>query len=242
MTTGDTGEQREVRDRVVRQYHPAWCAAPYHKQPFDPSAFVDDWDFLTPGLAHWFLLAIDEGVVEVTSHGDISDRRGSAYTDGIFETAGRKDDVPRRTKVRQESFFEVAAVGMLAVRYGWPAEQLTFQPERGSLDFAAYDDEAWSKVTIAGEAKRSQPDAIALSESLEVCGGRGNHLEADCTEHENHHRKYVGLLKLRPRIFWIVGPEAFAADPDLVFRVEASSGGIVRLDRTDAGELTSSSP
>ena len=33
-----------------------------------------------------------------------------------------------------------------------------------------------------------------------------------------------------------------AADPDLVFRVEESSGSIVSLRRIDASELTSSSP
>jgi hypothetical protein len=52
VMTEDSDEQREVRDRVVRQHHPAWCAATYHKHPFDPSAFVDDWDFLTPGSFH----------------------------------------------------------------------------------------------------------------------------------------------------------------------------------------------
>jgi hypothetical protein len=67
-------------------------------------------------------------------------------------------------------------------------------------------------------------------------------LATDCTERPNHHRKYVGLLKLRPRILWIVGPEAFAADPDLVLRVEEGSGGIVRLRRTDASALTAPSP
>jgi hypothetical protein len=130
---------------------------------------------------------------------------------------------------------------MLAVRYRWPADRLRFQPPGWALDFLAYVDEDWdpSEVAIAGEAKQLQSDALKLSASLEVCGERGLHDEADCTELKNHHRKYLGLLKYRPRILWIVGPEAFtAADPALVFRVEESSGSIVRLRGIDASELT----
>lgn len=75
------------------------------------------------------------------------------------------------------------------------------------MDFLAYADKARSGVAIAGEAKRFQRDAVALSASLEVCGARGDHPEADCTERKNHHRKYVGLLKFRPRILWVVDPK-----------------------------------
>jgi hypothetical protein len=231
---------QQVRDRVLDQYLPAWCAAPYQPEPYDPSAFVSpDWSFLTPGLAHWFLIAMDKGVVEV-SEGAF--KLGNSWSEGIFEQAGPKGVSPRPTKLRKESFFEIAAVGMLAVRYGWPVERLRFQPPGWALDFLAYADDEWSEVVIAGEAKRLQRDAIALSASLEVCGALGPHDEADCTEPKNHHRKYLGLLKFRPRILWIVGPEAFAADPDLVFRVEESSRDIVRLRPIDASELTSSSP
>jgi hypothetical protein len=236
----DASEQLEVRDRVLDQYLPAWCASSSRPQPLDPAAFIGppDWSFLTPGLAHWFLIAIDKGVVEV-SDGDF--RRGSSWSEGIFEH-GFKDVSRRPMKLRKESFFEIAAVGMLAIRYGWPVERLRFQPPRQALDFLAYVDDAWSDVAIAGDAKRLQRDAVALSASLEVCARRGPHTQADCTERANHHRKYVGLLQFRPRILWIVGPEAFAADPDLVFRVEKSSRSIVRLRRIDANELTSSSP
>jgi hypothetical protein len=231
----DASEQREVRERVLGQYLPLWCSASSQPRPLDPLAFIaPDWSFLTPGLAHWFLIAIDEGAVEVTSDGDFM--RGSSYSEGIFEH-GPKAVSPRPMKLRRESFFEIAAVGMLAVRYGWPVERLRFQSPGWAFDFLAYVDDAWSEVAIAGEAKRLQRDAVALSASLKVCGGRGRHDEADCAEPRNHHRKYMGLLKFRPRILWIVGPEAFAADPDLVLRVEESSGSIVRLPRIDASEL-----
>lgn len=119
---------------------------------------------------------------------------------------------------------------------------LTFQPEGWALDFLAYADDSQSEVAIAGEAKRLQRDAVRLSASLEVCGKRGDHDEGECTEGKNHHRKYKGLLKFRPRILWIVGPGAFVSDPDLVFRVEEGSGGIIRLRRIDASALTSVNP
>ena len=235
----EESEQREIRDRVLRQYLPVWCASPSRPAPLDPSAFDSpDWSFLTPGLAHWFLIAIDERVVDVTSDGDFV--RGSSFSEGIFEH-GPKAVSPRSTKLRRESFFEIAAVGMLAVRYGWPLERLRFQSPRWAFDFLAYSDDAHREVVIAGEAKRLQREAVALSASLEICGERGDHAEHHCTERPNHHKKYAELLELRPRIIWIVGPEAFAAYPDLVFRVEEGSGGIVRLHRVHARELTFSS-
>jgi hypothetical protein len=118
--TTDSSEQIELRDRVVRQYLPAWCASDYRLELMEPALFVTpDWRFLTPGLAHWFLTAIDEGVVEV-SDGHFG--RGDSWSEGIFEQAGSKGVSPRPPKLRRESFFEIAAVGMLAVRYGWPVE------------------------------------------------------------------------------------------------------------------------
>jgi len=135
-----------------------------------------DWSFLTPGLAHWFLIAIDEGVVEVTSDGDFM--CGSSQSEGIFEH-GWKDSSPRESKLRKESFLEIAAVGMLAVRYAWPVERLRFQSPDGSFDFLAYVDDDWdrSEVAIAGEAKLEQRKAVKLSASLEVCLERGEHPE-----------------------------------------------------------------
>jgi hypothetical protein len=59
----------------------------------------------------------------------------------------------------------------------------------------------------------------------------------------DYHKKYAELLELRPRIVWIVGPEAFAvADPEHVFRVDKSSGTIVRMRPMGASELTFSNP
>jgi hypothetical protein len=219
---------------VVGQYLPAWCASQALPEPLDPSTFIrPDWSFLTPGLAHWFLTAIDERVVEV-SEGAF--RRGDSWSEGIFEHGPKV--LPRPMKLRKESFVEIAAVGMLAVRFGWPLERLRFQPPGWAFDFLAYVDDAWSEVAIAGEAKLLQKDAVALSASLEVRGGRGEHSEAECTEPRNYHRKYAGLLNVRSPVLWVVAPEAFAADPDLVFRAEESGGGIVRLRRIDARELT----
>jgi hypothetical protein len=233
--TGDSREQRDVRKRVLHQYLPKWCASPSRPHPLDPKGFfAQDWSFLTPGLAYWFLVAIDENVVDV-NHGDF--KLGASWSEGIFEQ-GPKATSPRRTKLRRESFLEIAAVGMLALRYGWPVKRLRFQSPGWAFDFLAYADDAWSEIAVAGEAKRLQKDAVALADSLKVCGMRGPHPEESCTQHRNHHRKYVGLLEHRPRILWIVGPDAFAADPELVYRVDEDSGANIRLRHMDARQLT----
>ena len=80
-----------------------------------------------------------------------------------------------------------------------------------------------------------------MSASLKVCGMRGIHTEEDCTQPANHHRKYVGLLRHRPHILWIVGPEAFSGSPDLVFRIRTSSRDIVHLHPTEATQLAAPS-
>jgi hypothetical protein len=106
----DSVEQLEFRRRVIEQYLPAWCASyPPPAGPFDPLNFVvhDDWSFPTPGIARWFLTAIDEGVVEATEHGGFL--LGESWPDGIFDRRGSKDLHPqdRPLALRRESILEV---------------------------------------------------------------------------------------------------------------------------------------
>jgi hypothetical protein len=247
----DSVEQLEFRKRVIEQYLPAWCASyPPPEGPYDPLNFVvhNDWSFPTPGIAQWFLTAVDEGIVETAERGFTL---GGSWADGIFARLGSSKIPPedRRLTLRRESIIEVGAVGMLALRYGWPAERLRFQVPR--LDFGAYADDERSEVVIAGEAKQYQLEADELAEHVKVCGAIGAHDDAECwplrdipkDKNRNHHRKYEGLVELRPRIFWIVGPTAFTADdPDLVFAVEQDSGGVVHLHPTEASHLAMSRP
>jgi|SRR5579859_1866635 len=231
----ELNEQRDVRERVLRCWLPAWCRAPFRPAPLNPSAFMTtDWSFLTPGIAHWFLAAIDADVVEVTENADF--RLGNSASEGLFEH-GPKDRTPRPTKLRRESFLEIAATGMLALQFGWPKHRLRFQSPRWAFDLLAYSDDAWNRVAIAMEAKRLQKEAENLAASLQVCGMRGSHTEAECTQPKNHHRKYMGLLEHTPRILWIVGPEALSRTPDLVFRVRKGRGGLVHLHRAAPSPL-----
>jgi hypothetical protein len=230
--SGDSDEQREVRRRVLADYFPAWCAA---RETRDPSAFDPDWSFLTPGLARWFLAAIDQHVSEVRD--GCPTLRDSSHN-WLFE-----NDKPRLCR---EGFLEVAAAGLLTTRFGWPPESVTFQspPVVGTSRLWAFDlltfagDGGTKEVAIAGEAKSKQKDAVALAKSLETCGARGDHSEADCTEKQNHHRKYQGLLDYRPRVLWIIGPEAFSDGPDLVFRVKQEPGGLLQLEPVGPIELS----
>jgi len=69
----------------------------------------------------------------------------------------------------------------------------------------------------------------------------GRHAKDGCSESINHHRKHEGLLEYRPRVLWIIGPDAFSNTPDLVFRVRGSATDIVQLEAADAGALAVSS-
>lgn len=220
-------EQREIHERVVTSYLPAWCAA--QEIPPDASTFNPDWSFLTLGMAYWLRRAIDERVVEVRDGWPtLQDSRHTYF----FEKGGG------RVRAYREGFVEVAAAGMLALKFGWPPQRLTFQsPRRGrarvwAFDLLAYADDEHTEVSVAGEAKWRQRDAVDLVRALGVCGERGDHLEDECREKKSDHRKFEGLVAFRPELLWIIGPDAFLDEPDLVFAVEIEDEFFVRLTPT----------
>jgi hypothetical protein len=229
--TEETTEQREVRERVQTQYLPAWCAA--QRAPVNSATFEPDWSFLTHGLAGWFLRAIDERVVAIENGWPMLPDSRRTY---LFESDRGG------SRIYREGFLEVAAAGMLVLRFGWARQRLTFQSPRlrsarvwafDLLAYAAYD----RQVVIAGEAKWRQRDAIDLVGALSSCGERGIHDEEGCRQRRSDHRKYVGLVEFRPHVLWIVGPDAFSGDPDLVFSVDVQGDGIVRLIRAKSSWL-----
>ena len=226
---GDSDAQRELRHRVLANYLPEWCAAKHGR---DASAFSPDWSFLTPGLARWFLTAVDEQVVEI--------RDGSAVLPDASRAHFFGNDKPL---FYREGVLEVAAAGMLVHRYGWSPEDLRFQsPWPWAFDLLVHTCCGDSKsVAIAGEAKWKQTDALKLLAGLEACCAMGRHAKDGCSESINHHRKHEGLLEYRPRVLWIIGPDAFSNTPDLVFRVRGSATDIVQLEAADAGALAVSS-
>lgn len=227
----ETHEQREVRRRVEDSYFPAWCAA--QAVDVDVAAFSPDWSFLSPGIAFWFLRAIDDGVLDLRNGWPTLPDGRRTY---LFERAGG------RPRVYREGFLEVAAAGMLARRFRWEPRRLTFQSpkaERGSrlwaFDLLAYTEAR--EVAIAVEVKWRQADAVRLGRDLQTCGSRGAHSEGDCVLPVNHHRKYEGLIEHRPRLLWIVGPNAFIGTPDLVYFTHPGHGGAVSLSPAGASDL-----
>jgi hypothetical protein len=226
------------RERVVETYLPAWCASAARPQVMDPALFVPpDWSFLTVGLARWFLAAVDEHIVSVTAGGDFM--LGSSKSEGLFEQAGPKGVSPRPMKLRRESFFEIAGAAMLVIRFGWSPSRLTFQSPGWAFDLLGYAEEG-DKVAIAGEAKRLQGDITRLVHNVEVCGALGRHEVHGTGVVRNAHKKYEGFLRFTPSLFWLVGPDAFSGEAQLVFRVDGQDEGIVRLQRVDESHLMAS--
>jgi len=228
----ESDEQHEVQRRVLTHYFPEWCAA---RKTRNAAAFDPDWSFLTVGIARWFLRAIDEGVVDVLEgYPTLPD---GSHADGPFG-----NDKPI---LYREAFLETAAVGMLALDFGWRRESLTFQSPKAAagkkpwaFDLLAFESDAnATNVAIAGEAKWKQSDALNLLKGLKACVARGDHSEETCSEPLNHHRKYQGLLDHRPNLLWIIGPDAFLGTPDLVFRVSEKAGGVVQLETAPVIEL-----
>jgi hypothetical protein len=230
---GDSPAQIEVRERVITRYLPDWCAA--QPSSVDASTLRPEWSFLTDGVARWFLAAVDEQIVTVNGGWPTLPDARRTY---LF-AQGRG-----RVALYREGFLEVAAAGVLAIRFGWAPEFLTFQSPRAvpnsrpwAFDLLAYRDGLRSEVRIAAEIKWRQSDVASLLQALDVCCARGAHSEDDCAQRRDNHRKYQGLLDHRPPILWLVGPDEFLSEPKLVFHVAVSDAGHVRLHRVEASQL-----
>ena len=106
------------------------------------------------------------------------------------------------------------------------------RPGFGAFDLLAYPD--GREISIAGEAKSTQKEAIKLMAGLRRCGALGHHEEHECAESPNHHRKYQGLLDYAAPVLWIIGPDTFSGTIDLIFRV---ADGVVEFQAADATAL-----
>lgn len=229
-----SSEQAEVRERVLGRYLPGWCAA--QKTAVDASVLTPDWSFLTDGVARWFLAAIDQDVVAIVDGWPVLPDGRRTY---LFEKPNGK------AKLYREGFLEVAAAGVLAQRFGWPSELLSFQSPRTArasrpwaYDLIAYVDETRETVRIAAEIKWRDKDVLDLLKALQSCCERGPHNEETCPERRHsHHRKYQGLLDYEPRILWLVGPDEFEDEPRLIFRVRGTESGFVELTPAEASTL-----
>ena len=207
----------EFVDRVRNVYLPTYVANLDRRDigrvvPGFPLTFDPDQINTSAETAARFLRAVDEGPVErrPTSFGLPRDRPKGRCP--IFDRPTSKGRLP----FLDEGPLGVAAAGLLALDLGWPEERLGFRSRLEYFDVSAYgpQDDPMTKgqLVVAAETKWKQPEVQELIEDIQECGGIGAHQRETCAvtlrrRSGNHHNKYRGLIKLRPQLLWLVGPE-----------------------------------
>ena len=101
----------------------------------------------------------------------------------------------------------------LHLEFGWPVAQLGFEyppgaslPGRRAFDLGALDPEG--NLVLAGEAKKSAHELDHVLKVIHDCATRGEHEHAaDEKSATNGHRKWQGLVRCRPRVFFTFGPD-----------------------------------
>ena len=188
----------------------------------------------TPGVAEsdaeWFLRALDEGVVELLPKARLK-LPGSSVKAMIFWQHSAAAS-PRRISLHLEGILSAGMAARLHLNFGWPVEQLAFEyppgarlPGRRAFDVGALD--GAGSLVLAGEAKKSAHELDHVLAVMRDCGSKGVH-EHQPAENAviNGHRKWQGLVRCRPAVFFTFGPNedwsifqvAYASDGRVSFR------------------------
>lgn len=207
----------EFVERVRNIYLPTYIANLNQRSidrvvPGLPLSFNPDEIKTSAETAAGFLRAVDEGPVErrPTSLGLPRDRPKGRCP--IFDRPTSKGRLP----FLNEGPLDVAAAGLLALDLGWPEERLGFRSRLEYFDISAYgpqdDPMMKDQLVVAAETKWKQSQVDELVEDIMHCGGVGAHERETCEvtvrrRSGNHHNKYRGLIKLRPQLLWLIGPE-----------------------------------
>jgi hypothetical protein len=208
---------------LERIQHPAIAAAGLTHRDFVP---LPDW------IAELILRAIREGHLDLQPHptGSV----GLGYLGSLTElvTGGRRhasvywtaDASGRSRSLAPEAALSIAAAAQLVLDLGYLVETVEIESKDYAFDVMAYRDPgSRAAPLLAVEAKVLDTELDLLVAGMVGCLGLGtpaSHLEA-CREAnlvgsadwENHHRKCLGMLNLRPRGFWPVSygrPDRYA--------------------------------
>jgi hypothetical protein len=142
-----------------------------------------------------------------------------------FQGGPREGKIPRTIEFRREAIVTLGAIGDLVLDYGWDINHIWVEPRTSAFDFVLF---AGPKETgpaiVAGESKRSRHGMERLVDQLLDCCQQGP--EHDPCRHKDSHKKYLGLLLLKPSFLWTVAPGARRA---FVVTFEGASPALVEI-------------
>jgi hypothetical protein len=182
--------------------------------------------------AQWFLRAIDEQIVTLLPKARLSLPASSVLAMIFWEHS--RTTSPRPVSLHREGILSAGMAARLNLEYGWPIAQMGFEypPERGdgrrAFDLGALD--PFGSLALAGEAKKAQHELKRVLSVMQECGSSGPH-EHDPEDKAriNGHRKWQGLIRCRPSVFFTFGP----GEDWSIFRVLFANDGRLALEPGD---------
>jgi len=197
-------------DSFHRRVEKEWLPRYLDDCGYEPGGYSRPQDELADLDAKWFLRAIDEPVVDLLPKARLKLPASSVKAAIFWEHS--KAITPRPITLHIEGVLSAGMAARLHVEYGWPIARLGFEyppgeriPGRRAFDLGALSSEGI--LVLAGEAKKSARELDHVLKVIQECGAQGEHMH-DPEEKgvTNGHRKWQGLVRCRPEIFFTFGP------------------------------------
>ncbi len=209
--------RKEFERRLYDTWLPSFCAA--RGDDFLEAGFRGSGtEKLSEFDAYWFLQAVQSGYV--SEHGGFFSNDRFASREQIF-SSGSKGTVPRVLTLWIEPIITIGAIARLIEQFGITPERVGAQSEYPwPFDLAVYVEDQRS-VVLTGEVKKARSEIVHLIDQMAEFGGQPS-LTREPTNQvaRNSYRKVVGIRKLRPKLFWALGPSGLGH----AFRIDWTTG------------------
>lgn len=226
-----------AREELARRIHDDWLARYLADYEREPGGYRGGEELISELDAMWFLRAFDEGIVRLLPKARML--LPASRIKAMIFWSGSTKVTPRPASLHREGILSAGMAARLHLEFGWPIASLGFeyppdQPREGRRAFDLAAVEPSGEIALAGEAKKARHELDHLLQIMESCGQRGAH-EHQRTERgvANGHRKWQGLVRCRPSVFFTFGPE----EDWSIFSVEYGKDGSLALEPASSEQL-----
>ena len=188
--------------RLHHEWLPSFCEAP-HRNYSSVGFKTDSIKKLSEFDAHWFMRAVDTGLV-VESEGFFVAPRSKAREQIFWE--GSKTKTPRSITLWIEPVVTIGALARLNEQFGWPVGSLGAQSIDWAFDLVCYGGDS-REERIVCEVKKHRNEIEQLLRFMGFhCAIDSVGMEPEEAKERNAYRKVQGIRRSWPSILWALGP------------------------------------
>jgi len=188
--------------RLYAEWLPNFCNAPHRNYSVD-SFKEKSISSLSEFDAHWFLKAIDAGLVTETEGfftAPLSKAKEQIFWQGI------KSKKPRPITLWVEPIITIGALARLNIEFGWPIEKLGMQSKTWAFDLVGYGSTSDDEQMVC-EVKKDSKEIDALLKFMNFHSPKDPMRQEPINSKErNAYRKVQGVRRTWPALFWALGP------------------------------------